>query len=50
MKQTQTIFSQVPVILHNESERAEAWSRIFSADTDEQVIPVVTAWELNERM
>jgi hypothetical protein len=43
-------FLQVPVILHNESERAKAWSRIFSTDTDDQVIPVVTAWELNERM
>ncbi|KAH9559137.1 hypothetical protein CY35_06G042500 [Sphagnum magellanicum] len=47
---TQHRRQKVPVILHNESERAEAWSRIFSTDTDEQVIPVVTAWELNERM
>lgn len=38
------------MILHNESERAEAWSAIFSEDTDEEVIPVVTAWQLNERM
>lgn len=38
------------MILHNESERAEAWSRIFSEDTQDQVIPVVTAWQLNERM
>uniref|UniRef100_A0A7I4DTT4 phosphoglycerate mutase (2,3-diphosphoglycerate-dependent) n=1 Tax=Physcomitrium patens TaxID=3218 RepID=A0A7I4DTT4_PHYPA len=45
---TQHHRQKVPVILHNESERAEAWSRIFS-DTDE-VIPVVTAWQLNERM
>ncbi|CAK9877973.1 unnamed protein product [Sphagnum jensenii] len=47
---TQHCRQKVPVILHNESERAEAWSRIFSTDTEEQVIPVVTAWELNERM
>lgn len=45
---TQHHRQKVPVILHNESERAEAWSRIFS-DTDE-VIPVITAWQLNERM
>ncbi|KAG0576909.1 hypothetical protein KC19_5G117100 [Ceratodon purpureus] len=45
---TQHHRQKVPVILHNESERAESWSRIFS-DTDE-VIPVVTAWQLNERM
>jgi 2,3-bisphosphoglycerate-dependent phosphoglycerate mutase len=47
---TQHRRQKVPVILHNESERARAWSRIFSTDTDDQVIPVVTAWELNERM
>ncbi|CAM6011887.1 unnamed protein product [Sphagnum balticum] len=47
---TQHRRQKVPVILHNESERAKAWSRIFSTDTDDQVIPVVTAWELNERM
>lgn len=45
---TQHHRQKVPVILHNESERAEAWSRIYS-DTDD-VIPVVTAWQLNERM
>ena len=41
---------QVPVILHNESERAEAWSKVFSEDKDDGIIPVVTAWQLNERM
>lgn len=38
------------MILHNESERAEAWSRVFSEDKDDGIIPVVTAWQLNERM
>jgi len=47
---TQHHRQKVPVILHNESERAEAWSAIFSEDTVEEVIPVVTAWQLNERM
>ncbi|KAG0565905.1 hypothetical protein M758_7G021700 [Ceratodon purpureus] len=47
---TQHHRQKVPVILHNESERAEAWSRIFSEGTDDEVIPVVTAWQLNERM
>jgi hypothetical protein len=32
------------VILHNESERAEAWSTMFSEGTDDEVISVVTAW------
>eukprot|EP00271_Cylindrocystis_brebissonii_P019742 TRINITY_DN6192_c0_g1_i1.p1 TRINITY_DN6192_c0_g1~~TRINITY_DN6192_c0_g1_i1.p1 ORF type:complete len:316 (+),score=62.86 TRINITY_DN6192_c0_g1_i1:309-1256(+) len=47
---TQHRKKKVPVILHRESERAIAWSTIFSKDTEEEVIPVVTAWELNERM
>lgn len=41
---------KVPIILHNESEQAKAWSQIFSEDTHKQCIPVVTAWQLNERM
>jgi 2,3-bisphosphoglycerate-dependent phosphoglycerate mutase len=41
---------KVPTVLHNESDRAIAWSTIFSADTKEETIPVITAWELNERM
>ncbi|KAJ6307110.1 hypothetical protein OIU78_022237 [Salix suchowensis] len=30
--------------------RQGEWSRIFSEDTKKQSIPVVTAWQLNERM
>ncbi|KAM7520746.1 hypothetical protein LguiB_019708 [Lonicera macranthoides] len=41
---------KVPIIMHNESERATAWSQIFSEETKKQCIPVVTAWQLNERM
>lgn len=41
---------QVPIILHNESEQARAWSQIHSEDTKKQCIPVITAWQLNERM
>ncbi|KAF5740248.1 putative phosphoglycerate mutase [Tripterygium wilfordii] len=41
---------KVPVILHNESEQARSWSQIFSEDTITQTIPVITAWQLNERM
>lgn len=47
---TQHRKKKVPVILHRESERAIAWSKVFSTDTEEEVIPVFTAWELNERM
>jgi 2,3-bisphosphoglycerate-dependent phosphoglycerate mutase len=41
---------QVPIIIHNESEQARAWSQIFSEDTKKQSIPVIAAWQLNERM
>ncbi|KAK4483958.1 hypothetical protein RD792_011169, partial [Penstemon davidsonii] len=41
---------KVPIILHNESERAKSWSQIFSEETKKQCVPVVTAWQLNERM
>ncbi|KAG6422966.1 hypothetical protein SASPL_113349 [Salvia splendens] len=41
---------KVPIILHDENEQARAWSQIFSEDTKKQCIPVVTAWQLNERM
>lgn len=47
---TQHRMKKVPVVVHNEDERAIAWSRIFSAGTAEEVMPVVTAWQLNERM
>ncbi|KAI4321147.1 hypothetical protein MLD38_034565 [Melastoma candidum] len=47
---TQHRRKKVPIVLHNESEQAKQWSKIFSEDTLKQSIPVVTAWQLNERM
>lgn len=47
---TQHRKQKVPVIIHDEDERAIAWSKIFSSGTTEEVIPVTTAWQLNERM
>ncbi|KAG7973932.1 hypothetical protein I3843_06G020500 [Carya illinoinensis] len=41
---------KVPIIIHNESEQARAWSEVFSEDTKKQSIPVIAAWQLNERM
>lgn len=41
---------KVPIFIHNESEQARSWSQIFSEDTNKQSIPVVAAWQLNERM
>ncbi|CAL5414894.1 unnamed protein product [Camellia sinensis] len=41
---------KVPIIMHDESEQAKSWSQIFSEETKKQCIPVITAWQLNERM
>ncbi|BBH05675.1 Phosphoglycerate mutase family protein, partial [Prunus dulcis] len=47
---TQHRRKKVPIITHNESRQAKTWSQIYSGDTKKQSIPVVTAWQLNERM
>ncbi|XWS21537.1 hypothetical protein CRYUN_Cryun30bG0062700 [Craigia yunnanensis] len=47
---TQHRRKKVPIIMHNESEQARAWSQIYSEDTIKQSIPVIAAWQLNERM
>ncbi|KDP46868.1 hypothetical protein JCGZ_24077 [Jatropha curcas] len=47
---TQHRRKKVPIIMHDESEQAKEWSRISSDETKKQSIPVVTAWQLNERM
>ncbi|KAH1113753.1 hypothetical protein J1N35_007131 [Gossypium stocksii] len=41
---------KVPIIIHKESDRATEWSQVFSEETKRQSIPVIAAWELNERM
>lgn len=41
---------QVPIVIHNESEQATTWTRVYSEKTTKQSIPVITAWQLNERM
>ncbi|KAG5029707.1 hypothetical protein JHK87_013221 [Glycine soja] len=47
---TQHHQEKVPIIIHNESERATAWTQVYSEKTTKQSIPVITAWQLNERM
>ncbi|KAK9073012.1 hypothetical protein SSX86_007334 [Deinandra increscens subsp. villosa] len=47
---TQHRRKKVPIVMHDENEQAKAWSQIFSEETKKQCIPVVTAWQLNERM
>ncbi|XP_010445788.1 PREDICTED: uncharacterized protein LOC104728520 [Camelina sativa] len=41
---------KVPIILHDESEQAKTWSQVFSDEIKNQSIPVIPAWQLNERM
>ncbi|XP_027941676.1 uncharacterized protein LOC114195411 isoform X2 [Vigna unguiculata] len=41
---------KVPIIMHNENEQAREWSQVFGEDTKKHSIPVISAWQLNERM
>ncbi|KAK7358949.1 hypothetical protein VNO77_00891 [Canavalia gladiata] len=47
---TQHRQKKVPIIIHNESEQATTWTQVYSEKTTKQSIPVITAWQLNERM
>lgn len=41
---------KVPVVLHTGEGKLDEWSRIYSQQTADATIPVIRAWELNERM
>jgi 2,3-bisphosphoglycerate-dependent phosphoglycerate mutase len=41
---------KVPLILHPGEGRMESWARIYSEEAKATTIPVIQAWELNERM
>lgn len=41
---------KVPVVLHPGEGRLEDWGQIHSSAAASQTIPVIRAWELNERM
>lgn len=41
---------KVPVILHPGEGQLEKWGQIHSQVAESQTIPVIKAWELNERM
>ncbi|KAJ6791859.1 Uncharacterized protein M6B38_241670 [Iris pallida] len=47
---TQHRRKKVPIIKHEESKQATEWSQVYSEETEKQSIPVVPAWQLNERM
>lgn len=40
---------KTPVFQHTDGSRLETWGQIYSEETKKQIIPVFTAWELNER-
>ncbi len=41
---------KIPVFQHRGQEKLDSWSQIHSEHTKTTVLPVVMAWELNERM
>lgn len=41
---------KVPYVLHPHQGKLENWSGIYSSKSEENCIPVITAWQLNERM
>ncbi|KAL3621711.1 2,3-bisphosphoglycerate-dependent phosphoglycerate mutase 1 [Castilleja foliolosa] len=47
---TQHRCMKVPIIKHHETEQAKTWSQIYSECTKKESIPVIEAWQLNERM
>ncbi|XP_028068248.1 uncharacterized protein LOC114270829 isoform X4 [Camellia sinensis] len=49
-RQAFDLLDHVPIIIHDESEESKMWSQIHSEETKKQSIPVVKAWQLNERM
>ncbi len=41
---------KVPVLMHSGDGKLEDWSKIYRPETEKECIPVIAAWELNERM
>ncbi len=41
---------KVPCISHPQGGKLEEWGRVYSQAAKDQCIPVIEAWELNERM
>jgi len=41
---------KVPVILHSGEGKQEEWSHCYDEHSQKELVPVIRAWELNERM
>lgn len=46
----QHVSGKVPVIQHKGEGKISDWAKIFSKEAENSIIPVICAWELNERM
>jgi 2,3-bisphosphoglycerate-dependent phosphoglycerate mutase len=42
--------NRVPCVLHPNQGKLEEWAQVHSKEAEKMCIPVITAWELNERM
>ncbi len=47
---TQHHSGKVPLVIHPGEGKLEEWGKIYSASAQSTTIPVIRAWELNERM
>lgn len=41
---------RVPMVMHAGKGKLEEWAKIYDEKTEKQMIPVIEAWQLNERM
>jgi len=41
---------KIPIVLHPDEGKLEEWSKIYCEESEANSIPVITCWELNERM
>jgi 2,3-bisphosphoglycerate-dependent phosphoglycerate mutase len=41
--------SKTPVVMHTKGDKQQAWSKIYSAEMEKEIISVYTDWHLNER-
>lgn len=41
---------KVPITLPSEEEKWREWAKIYGQDSQKNIIPVIKAWQLNERM
>ncbi len=42
--------NKVACMLHSREGKLEKWGHVYSAETEKSCIPVIEAWQLNERM